>query len=132
MTVNDCKLEIDLPIALFGSTIPAAFGSVICLILMCWSARPQVHMGNYLLSEPPSYSLMLRFMGRLHLGRVRTGEECVGSDEAHPLSCHCQGMLIADYPADSFTAARRCRPGVRCCSGHYGSDRGMGRKGPGP
>lgn len=26
--------------------------------------------------EPPGCSEMLRFMGRLHLGRVRTGEEC--------------------------------------------------------
>lgn len=123
MTVNDGELETDLPIALFASTIPAVCGSLICLILMCWSARPQVHMGNYLLSEPPSCSSMLPFMGRLHLGRVRTGEECVflspgvGSDEAHPLSCRCQGMLITDYPAHAFTAARRCRPGVRCFSG---------------
>lgn len=48
MTVNDGQLETDLPIALFASTIPAALGSLICLILMCWSARPRVHMGNYL------------------------------------------------------------------------------------
>lgn len=38
MTVNDGELETDLPIALFGSTIPAALGSVICLILMCTSS----------------------------------------------------------------------------------------------
>lgn len=27
-----------------------------------------------------------------------------------------------------FTAVRRCRPGVRCCSGRCGYDRGMGCK----
>lgn len=71
MTVNDGELETDLPIALFGSTISAAFRSRMRLALMCWSAHPWVHAWNYLVSS------MLRFMGRLHLGRVQTGEECV-------------------------------------------------------
>lgn len=53
----------------------------------------------------------------------------VGSDEARPLCWCCQGMLIMDcLAAFSFTAVRRCRPGVRCCSGRCGYDRGMGRK----
>lgn len=116
MTVNDGELETDLPIALFASTIPAVCGSLICLILMCWSACPQVHMGNYLLSEPPSCSSMLRFMGRLHLGRVRTGEECVflspgvGSDEAHPLSL--SGHADRRLPCSCFYSGEKVQ--TRC------------------
>lgn len=61
---------------------------------------------------------MLCFMGRLHLGRVPTGEECVflssgvGSDEAHPLSRRCRGMLIAVYPSDAFYSGKKVQ--TRC------------------
>lgn len=47
-------------------------------------------------------------------------------------------VRACEYPAAStgpffppFTAVRRCRPGVRCCSGRCGCDRRMGRKAPG-
>lgn len=56
-------------------TVPSAFGSLICLTLSRRRARSQFLMGDCA-DEPPGCSEMLRFMVRLHLGRVRTGEEC--------------------------------------------------------
>lgn len=58
----------------------------------------------------------------------------VGSDETHP----CPVVVRACWSWTTFllffffTAVRRCRPGVRCCSGRCGYDRGMGRKALGP
>lgn len=76
MAVNDGELETDLPIFPFASTIPSALGSLICLILSRRCPCSQFLMGACVLSEPPGCSETLRFMGRLHLGRVRTREEC--------------------------------------------------------
>lgn len=36
----------------------------------------------------------------------------VGSDEAHPLSRCCQGMLIAVYPIDAFYSSKKVQ--TRC------------------
>lgn len=62
----------------------------------------------------------------------------VGSDD-HPCPVIVRACwswsslpLAQDGVIFFFTAVRRCRPGVRCCSGRCGYDRGMGRKALGP
>lgn len=84
-------------------------------------------------------------MGPLRQGHVSTREECssfivcwvllmmmaipvllLSGLARHGLLCHL------DMVGFFLTAVRRCRPGVRCCSGRCGYDRGMGRKAPGP
>lgn len=57
----------------------------------------------------------------------------VASGEAHPRPVIVRACWSwTTFAAFAFTAVRRCRPGVRCCSGRCGYDRGIGRKALGP
>lgn len=120
MVISDVKLETDLPIP--------SLGSLICLV-KCSSVHVLLLTVNHWAIARHLVLWVAFYLDMFGPEKNAVLSSGVGSDEARPLCWCCQGMLIMDYlAAFSFTTVRRCRPGVRCCSGRWGYDSGMGRK----
>lgn len=142
MVTNDCKLETDLPFAPFGTAIYdmswdqtlTHLNRLPCITCLLWDAEEFSFDSRCLVLWVPFSEDVFgpEKNAALSLG--------VGSDDDHPCpvivracwsrttSPLAEGVFL--FSSSSFTAVRRCRPGVRCCSGRCGYDRGMGRKAP--
>lgn len=132
MVINDGELETDLPFAPIGTPI---YGISRDSNLSHLNTLILVHLTMFL---TVSFVLWVPFFkdvfGPEKNAALSSG---VGSDDDHPRpvivkACWSWTTSPLAEGVVFFIAVRRCRPGVRCCSGRCGYDRGMGRKAPGP